>query len=384
MKKYIIISFFIVSIFSVGWKTIGSEDKSEGGIRKNVRTAISERGIIGETLEFSGVIQGENETLLAFNAPGRINGIFKEEGDFVKKGDLLATIDTDILQAEKGVIEKQLEVAGGSSGKSDDYYDQLLDEAKSALEKAKANYDIAKDSGDNDEKKLSKRDLNQAEEVVSSAKKMRNLQREIAEGKVETYQSQIEIVNAQISDSRLIAPYDGIIISRNVDVGAVVSGSVPVFSLVRSERKEVHFSVPNSLYSEIEIGSALAVFSDAGNEFQGRIKAKIPQGSEVNFKAKVIVSLDNDGPNIGEFVDVKIALSGRNAVIIPAGAIKKEYHEDVVFVSRDGLAEKRFIEVGMIQGNRAEILQGIKEGENIIFEGQHYLKDNDQIYDWQQ
>ena len=162
------------------------------------------------TREFPGKLLPAQQSNLAFEIPGKINVINVDIGDAVKKGQILAELDNR--------------------------------EAMAQLKQAKAKYDLAlqilnryKDL--RSEGHISIQDLDNAnsEEIIAK--------------------SQFEFYKVKLEQTKLIAPFDGVIQNRYLDTGSVINGGIPIVEILGSKNVEAHISIPLKFIDKLNIGN---------------------------------------------------------------------------------------------------------------------------------
>ena len=175
------------------------------------------------TREFPGKLLPAQQSNLAFEIPGKINVINVDIGDFVKKGQILAELDNR--------------------------------EATAQLKQAKAKYDLAlqilnryKDL--RSEGHISIQDLDNANSEELIAK------------------SQYEFYKVKLEQTKLIAPFDGVIQNRYLDTGSVINGGIPIVEILGSKNVEAHISIPLKFIDKLNIG----------NSYDFKIGNKKPKG----------------------------------------------------------------------------------------------------------
>ena len=175
------------------------------------------------TREFPGKLLPAQQSNLAFEIPGKVNIINVDIGDAVKKGQILAELDNR--------------------------------EATAQLKQAKAKYDLAlqilnryKDL--RSEGHISIQDLDNAnsEEIIAK--------------------SQYEFYKVKLEQTKLIAPFDGVIQNRYLDTGSVINGGIPIVEILGSKNVEAHISIPLKFIDKLNIG----------NSYDFKIGNKRPKG----------------------------------------------------------------------------------------------------------
>ena len=163
------------------------------------------------TREFPGKLLPAQQSNLAFEIPGKINIINVDIGDAVKKGQILAELDNR--------------------------------EATAQLKQAKAKYDLA-------EQILNRyKDLRSEGHISIQDLDNANSEELIAK-------SQYEFYKVKLEQTKLIAPFDGVIQNRYLDTGSVISGGIPIIEILGSKNVEAHISIPLKFIDKLNIGDS--------------------------------------------------------------------------------------------------------------------------------
>jgi RND family efflux transporter MFP subunit len=277
------------------------------------------------TRDFPGKLLPAQQSNLAFEIPGKINVINVDIGDAVKKGQILAELDNR--------------------------------EATAQLKQAKAKYDLAlqilnryKDL--RSEGHISIQDLDNANSEELIAK------------------SQLEFYKVKLEQTKLIAPFDGVIQNRYLDTGSVINGGIPIVEILGSKNVEAHISIPLKFIDKLNIGNSYD-FKIGNKKSKGvlaRLAPMTPGGSDnrlaiFNFDtffdpgsiAELKLSLDEEGR--GSWVPIK-SLSQSEQGIWAIYTINKKK-----VVVRD------LVEILYFQGEYAFVNGTLKDGDLVILGG---------------
>ena len=175
------------------------------------------------TREFPGKLLPAQQSNLAFEIPGKINVVNVDIGDAVKKGQILAELDNR--------------------------------EATAQLKQAKAKYDLAL--------QILNRYKNLRSEGHISIQDLDNANSEELIAK-----SQYEFYKVKLEQTKLIAPFDGVIQNRYLDTGSVINGGIPIVEILGSKNVEAHISIPLKFIDKLNIG----------NSYDFKIGNKRPKG----------------------------------------------------------------------------------------------------------
>lgn len=178
---------------------------------------------------------------LAFRASGRVDKVKFDEGDKVKVGDLLATIDKDIFNAKLRYTKAQ------------------LDEANVNLKNAEKNYK-------RDKELFKKKSI--SEKIYDTSK----TQYEVALSKLESAKASYEYMSIDLKDTDLKSPVDGIVLTRNIEPGEMVSSGTVVFSIMPNKQTKIKAFASESILSKIKYGDVVYVSIESSpKKFAGHI-----------------------------------------------------------------------------------------------------------------
>ncbi len=346
MKKLL---FIIVSILLVGLVVmllVMNKSKNEQKQKQiAVVTSFSvtvqqvEKKFLDENLTLTGTINANRELTVISETQGKIKSIYFNIGDFVGSGKVLVSVDDEIRKA-------------------------TLSTAEASYEKAKKDYERYEQL--NKEKSVNDAQLEQARLAYRSA------------------DAQLIIAKKQLNDTKIVAPFGGVITSRNVEIGTVVNPGTPIASIIEIGQLKIKVNVPENDVFKLKTGDKVDIVSEVYPEiiFKGTIKNINSKADEAHTYA-VEISLNNDSKHplkAGMFAKVAFkSLSGRDCLVIPRSAIVGSIKSPQVYVAENGFAKLRNIQTGMDYNNNVEVLSGLNQGELVITSGQINLRDNSQI-----
>jgi RND family efflux transporter MFP subunit len=213
---------------------------------------------------------------------------------------------------------------------------------------------------------------------------------EAAEAGTAAARAQIKTAQARLAKSSLVAPMNGIVALRGVNVGDRVenmgSGD-PMFRIVDNSLLDLTVSVPSSRLAQVRVGQPLEFSTDAlpGRTFTGKVMFINPTIDAASRSAKVIAEVPNrDGAlKGGAFAKGRILVATRSGLLqVPREALlnwKVEDQTAEVFVAQGDKAVKRAVKTGLANGVTVEVVEGLKTGEQVVTRGGFQLRDGDRI-----
>lgn len=319
-----------------------------------VVTARVRRGDVVVKATIPGTVQPERTAKLLAQVEGEVLALPHREGDRVRAGEPLVTIDPSRLKASLQEAEAQKDLVSAN-----------LEEARRVLER--------------DRTLFQRRGLGQ-EALERSQTKVATLEAQLRQA-----EGRIAAIRAQLDDTVVRAPFDGYILERWVELGDVVAARSPLVS-VASTHLVVAARVSELDLPSVSVGTEVGLAADAV-----RANASCPgcTGTVSRVYPKIDPSTRATTVEIrpepecearlkpGMFVRVTVVKARRNGVlVVPSGAIVvRPDGGKVVFVAEDTVARQRVVRTGLEGEQVTEILDGLKEGEVVIVRGQERLKD---------
>jgi membrane fusion protein (multidrug efflux system) len=184
----------------------------------------------------------------------------------------------------------------------------------------------------------------------------------------------------RLAKTRVAAPFNGRITVRRVQPGQAVKPGDELFTLADFEPLVARVFLPEREVLDLRVGQPvrMALRSREETRFDGRIRQISPVVDTASGTVKITVEAVAPPASVrpGAFVTVELLRETRAAaLLVPRAAVVRELHESFVFVTQDGKARKRAVKVGLEEGERLEIVNGLKEGEQVVITGQGALKD---------
>jgi len=336
-----------------------------------VRTSQVKEIVTGSETRYSANIVPRAQVDLAFKsggyvetirqvrgADGRIRNV--DTGDWVTKGTVLAVV------------------------RQKDYSDQR-EQARAQLARAQSDYDHAKLNFDRTSilystQSATKPDFDSAKaQLDSSSAALSNAKAALAQ------------TQTALDDSSLRAPFDGWIIKRSVDIGALVGPSVAGFTIADTTSVRAVFGVPDTAIGRIRLGQPQPITTDAiTEEFHGRVTAISPAADPKSRVYSVEVTVPNPRNQLKAGMIASLALGGeampKNVLAVPLSAVIRDPANPQGFavLLAEGNADPatvhaRPVELGDAYGNMVLVLGGVKPGERVITAGSTLVRSGEQV-----
>ena len=213
---------------------------------------------------------------------------------------------------------------------------------------------------------------------------------EAAEAGTAAARAQIRTAQARLAKSSLVAPMNGVVALRGVNVGDRVEnmgGGDPLFRIVDNSLLDLTVSVPSSRLAQVKVGQPLEFSTDAlpGRTFTGKVMFINPAIDAASRSAKVVAEvLNRDGAlKGGAFAKGRILVATRTGLLqVPRDALlnwKVEDRTAEVFVVLGEKVEKRVVKTGQANHVTVEVVEGLKAGEQVVTRGGFQLRDGDRV-----
>lgn len=191
-----------------------------------------------------------------------------------------------------------------------------------------------------------------------------------ARAAVVTAQTQTETARKAIADAVIYAPISGYISERVADVGEFVSTNQKVATILRTSVLRLKIDVPEQSIDKISVGQSVSAQVSAypDRNFAGTVVRVAPNINATSRVLSVEAEIENVNGLLkpGQFATVRITQSKPEpAIMIPASAVRTDGENNKVFVIKDGVAQERQVQIGLLENNMIEIKQGIQENETV-------------------
>jgi RND family efflux transporter MFP subunit len=180
----------------------------------------------------------------------------------------------------------------------------------------------------------------------------------------------------------ITAPVDGRLLRRGLRVGAVVSAASPepAFRIARRGELEVEADIPETRIGSLAAGQAVRVVLPGAGEIAGRLRLVAPEIDRQTRLGRVRVAVPADARlRAGGTVSGAIETASRCGPAVPVSALLARPEGTAVQRVRDGRVETRGVTVGSVEGARAEVRDGLGEGDLVVARAGGFLRDGDRV-----
>lgn len=308
------------------------EEKTEEEQKVKVTTAVVQLQDVEKLSTYTANVKAEVINQITPSVPGRIEKIYVEIGDRVKKGQLLVQMESHSLQQQTVQL----------SNLQKDYqrYEELL-----------------KVGG-------------------------------ISQQQIDQIKTQIDVLQSAIQNleenTKLRSPIDGIITNRNYDNGDVYTAQ-PILTVQQLNPLKAVVNVSESNFTNVKVGMPVDIKLDVyGDElFTGKVSLVYPTIDATTHTFGVEVTINNSNMRVrpGMYARVTLNFGTEKSIVVPDLAVSKQAgsNDKYVFSVVDGVAKYNKVELGQRLADRYEILSGLNDGDIIVTTGQTRLIDGTKV-----
>jgi membrane fusion protein (multidrug efflux system) len=344
MKKNLLISLILILIIGfIVFKLAANKNKINERNRpakiENLQIPVTTASVREEMLEVgmvkTGMLAPFKEAKVLSVSSGNILRLLFNLGDNVRRGEILAVMDTRLLELD-------------------------LQKATSRVAKLKSDLDIYRDL---------------LEGNAATQEKVNDIRHHYKDA-----ENQVEQLQRQIADATIKAPTSGTIGSKAVEEGMFVSTGTEIASIVNLSQLKVQVNVTESEVYQITPGQKIKLTTDVYPErvFSGKVTFISPQANQAyNYLVEITAANDEDALlRSGTFVYADFSRrTTQKVLLIPREALIESTRNASVYIVQDGKAVLRSIRVGAAFGSNIQVTGGLQTGDQVITSGQINLKD---------
>lgn len=336
----------LVAVVGAGWFFLGRNDspKAAAGaaraaaVRQVVAVSV-EKQVFGDRLEAIGTLYANESITVTAKTQGIIRSVDFEDGQTFKKGNQIAAIDAGeqdaALNVELANLEQQKKELDRTLGLVADKHvsQSRVDEQTAMVKKAEAN--------------------------VAAAR-------------------------VRSGDRRIIAPFSGIVGTRRISVGALVSPGTVVTTLDDISEVKLDFAIPETFMATLRPGLDIEAAASAypGVTFKGRVIAVDSRVDPVTRSVGVRAMIPNEDLRLrpGMLMVAELIKDRRESLMIPEAALLPENNLQYVYtVSADNTVTRLQVTIGRRRAGAVEVLEGLKEGDVVVKEGLQDLRSGSKV-----
>jgi RND family efflux transporter MFP subunit len=378
-KRFVIIVLVILPLAAIAAAAYAL--RSQKPVVQVMTAAKAEAGGRQSLLNASGYVTPRRRATIAAKITGRVTGVFFDEGTHVRQGQLLATLDdSDVKRA----LESAKADRDSAQAAIADFQVQLKN-AKIQLGRAE---------------QLRQAGVQTQENLDNASMAADSLTAKIALAKQQVLGSDARISEAQqaVDNTVIRAPFDGIVVSKDAQVGEMVSPisagggftRTGIATIVDMNSNEIEVDVNESYIARVLPNQPVTATLDAYPDWEipCKVRTVIPTADRQKATVKVRISFLKLDPKILPDMGVKVAFLSEELpkakgpepmTYVPKSAVRSEGGTTFVYLVHDGKVERRAIKVGTDRGTDVAIMAGVMPGDSLVVTGPATLHDGDKV-----
>jgi HlyD family secretion protein len=349
-----------------------------------VEVAVAQKAAAGRPalLNASGYVTPRRRATIAAKITGRVTKVNFDEGMHVQEGFVLATLDDS--DARRALDSAKADRDSAQAAIAD--FEVQLKNAEIELHRAK---------------QLLAAGVQSQETLDNATMAADSLHAKIALAKEQVAASQARVGEAQqnVDNTVIRAPFDGIVVSKDAQVGEMVSPisagggftRTGIATIVDMNSNEIEVDVNEAYIARVVPGQNVTAVLDAYPEWQipSRVRTVIPTADRQKATVKVRISFLKLDPRILPDMGIKVTFFGaapeqkngatEPAALIPQDAVREDQGKKIVFLVKDNRLERRAVTLGGTRGSDAEVLAGIDAGDTVVVKGPATLRDGQAV-----
>jgi len=362
------------------WQAIRSKPEVTTGVVVAMTTGEAEK-----LLSAKGYLKSRNQAAIGAKVPGRMQKILIEEGARVKKGDLLAVLEHNDIDAQLASRRAMIARAQADVLEADADLDEKVRRAKRA-ERLAQRLSIS----------IEEKDQNDSA-VRRAEAKMASLR-----ATIELQQQMVKETEVTLENMFIRAPFDGTIVKKDAEIGEMITGGgmgsglsigrSSVATIANLGRMDVETDVSENLLARLAVGqpAEISVAAAPTKRYRGRLRQIIPMSDRGRGTVKVMVEfLEPDELLFPELVAtvhflpdkaLKAPDAGKSYLFVPKSAVVEEEGRWFVFVlDAAKSARKTAVEVVVTNDDLARVEKGLKAGDAVVLSPAKTLKDGESV-----
>jgi HlyD family secretion protein len=324
-----------------------------GGQVPTVTVVVPGRSDVGRTILASGPLAARRDQPIGIaGSGGRVVRVLVDAGSWVRAGQVLAVVDRAVQSQQAAQLAAQVDAARANAALAQNNYERALAlQSRGFVSKAEI-----------DSKKAT---------------------RDAAYAQVRVAQAQLGATRAEIGRLNVVAPTAGLILSRNVEVGQIVSPASPaLFRLAEGGQMEMRAQLSQQDLASVRVGMAATVTPvGASQGFTGRVWQVAPVMDPQSRLGEVRIAIPY-GPGIrpGGFAEARITSGMTTAPLLPQSAVLSDDRGNYVYViNGKNEVERRAIKIGSVEEAGVTIAEGISGNERVVLSAGPFLNPGQKV-----
>jgi membrane fusion protein (multidrug efflux system) len=345
----LLLLILLIALIAFPLMSCKKEKKIEKEILINVRVTAAQKKTVRPYIETTGSLRADEEVMVSSEVDGIVKSIKVEEGTAVSQGSLLVEINQTDYQLDKQRAEAALKQAQAS-----------LANVKSEFQRKESLYK---------EELITKQQFDDISTRVI-----------LAEADLAKAKSMLETSTERLARTKIYSPLNGMVKEKKVSSGDYVRTSSPLLQLIKVDPLKLNFTISEKDIAGLKTGQDVdfTVDSFTGKNFKGKVNLLYPNVEERTRTLQAEAIVPNAGRLLkpGLFARATIYTAApREVVVAPLTALMYDNSTIRIFVVEGDKAHERTVKTGSKYGEDIEIIEGLKENEQVVVVGQNNLSE---------
>ena len=377
MSKYLL--FYSISMIAVLLLSGCSDKMDTGSIKasqtRTVRAFVAAAAVSNDPVNYeaSGTVCAQTASTLSSKIMGVVRRVYVKEGDRVNKDQVLMDIDPRQVTA----ANLQAEAALAEARKAETAAVSAQNAAQAAADLARTTYHRYDNLLKSEAVSLQEFDEVSAR-YAEAAQAQSQAMVDVSKSRIQQAEAAAATASVSEADSRITAPYAGVVISKLSDEGSLASPGTPLLKLDSAEVSRVDILIPENLLHSVKLFQPVTVvIPSAGITLTGTIQSMIPAADSASRSFTVQTAIaPHPSVHPGMFCRVLISQGSREKLLIPLTALLYQGQLTGIFlVDSDQIARFRILRTGLASGDMIEVISGIHPGDRYVVQPPPYLAD---------
>lgn len=332
----------------------------------------------GAVLNASGYVTARRRATVSSKVTGKVVEVFIEEGMQVQAGQELARLDA--AYASRAIALARAEAAAAASA---------LEETRVRIREAQLDYERAE--------RLARSEISSRADLDHARAQLDAIRARLAaqSDQLTTARRQVDLQGQSVEDTVIRAPFDGIVVSKDAQPGEMISPvsagggftRTGICTIVDMASLEIEVDVNEAYINRVTPNQKVEAVLDAYPDWQipAHVITAVPTADRQKATVKVRIAFDEKDARVLPDMGVKVTFitgqpveASASMVEVPKSAVRRDGETDIVFVVREGVAERRAVKVAGAEGDRVRILTGLAP-EEVVVVGTEELVDGEKV-----
>ena len=323
--------------------------------------------VVSETVAVFGEIVSRKSGAVQVAISAPVADVHVRVGDRIEQGDLIATLDSTMLELQKNTVSARIAMAEWASRRAET---QLALSKQQEERFRQLRHSAATTEAQLEDAELA---LKISEHVLGESK-----------ANIDQIRRELEISEHNIALTVITAPYSGVIVERSIEVGQYKRTGDHIVRIVGDHDLEIEAYIPYRYIDVLSVGDSVIAEFDNGTKFETNLRAFIPEEHVSTRTRAVRFEFDqsniNDQLAVNQNVILHIPVSSeKQALTVHKDAVLAQQGGYVVYVVQDDTASPQSVQIGEAIGSRYEVLSGLSEGDRTVIRGNERLVPNQKV-----